>query len=325
VSIIAKKMETCKKTTNPAYFIEIFADQAGQRLDNFLITHLKGVPKSRIYRMVRTGEVRVNKGRIKPEYRLQTGDRLRVPPLRQGEFAEPVQPGTQVSELLEESVLYEDNGLLVINKPSGMAVHGGSGLSYGVIEALRALRPNAPYLELVHRLDRSTSGCLMIAKKRSVLRVLHALLRVGSVDKRYLALVRGRWQGGKRIIRAALSKNILQSGERMVQVNKEGKQAASVFEPLTLYRDASLMEVQLLSGRTHQIRVHATHSGHPLAGDEKYGDDSFNQTLRSLGLKRLFLHAQQLHLQFPESGQKLDVMAPLGKDLQQVLDKLSSQ
>lgn len=318
-------IETCKKTTNPAYFIEIFADQAGQRLDNFLITQLKGVPKSRIYRMVRTGEVRVNKGRIKPDYRVQTGDRLRIPPLRQGELPDVVQPGAHVSELLEESVLYEDNGLLVINKPSGMAVHGGSGLSYGVIEALRALRPNAPYLELVHRLDRSTSGCLMIAKKRSILRALHALLREGSVNKRYLALVKGRWQGGERTIRAALSKNILQSGERMVRVNEEGKQAASVFKPHTLYRDASLMEVQLLSGRTHQIRVHATHSGHPLAGDEKYGDDDFNQTLRALGLKRLFLHAQHLHLQFPESGQRLDVTAPLGKDLQQVLDKLSTQ
>ncbi len=314
--------ETCKKATNPVYFVEIFADQAGQRLDNFLVTLLKGVPKSRIYRMVRKGEVRVNKGRSKPDYRLQGGDQVRIPPVRQGEPAEAVRPSTKVFELLEESVIYEDKSLLVINKPSGIAVHGGSGLNYGVIEALRALRPTAPFLELVHRLDRPTSGCLMIAKKRSFLRTVHALLREGAVDKRYLALVKGRWRGGERTVRAALEKNTLQSGERMVRVSEEGKQAASVFKPHTVYADTSLMEVKLLSGRTHQIRVHAAYSEHPIAGDDKYGDNVFNQRLHGLGLKRLFLHAHSLQLQLPETGQTIHVTAPLGNDLQRVLEKL---
>ncbi len=230
--------------------VQIDEDRAGQRIDNFLLNVLKGVPKSRIYRILRKGEVRVNKGRIKPSYRLQAGDDVRIPPVRLGEPAKVSAPGQRVLSLIENSILVEEKGFLVLNKPSGLAVHGGSGLNYGVIEALRALRPDAPYLELVHRLDRDTSGALIIAKKRSVLRELHALLRGDKdekMEKKYLALVKGRWQGGKRRIDAPLLKNTLKSGERVVRVSEEGKSALSLFEPSKLYSDASLIEVSLLT------------------------------------------------------------------------------
>ncbi|MEW6353638.1 MAG: 23S rRNA pseudouridine(955/2504/2580) synthase RluC [Pseudomonadota bacterium] len=318
-----KISESCKKAHNQPYFIEIQSEQGGQRLDNFLVARLKGVPKSHIYRIVRKGEVRVNKGRAKPDYRLQVGDSVRVPPLRVAETPVPAAPGAQVLERIRAAVLYEDKNLLVLNKPAGIAVHGGSGQSYGIIEALRVLRPDAPFLELVHRLDRDTSGCLMIAKKRSTLRSLHDMLRTGQgIDKHYLALVKGRWRGGARTVRLALQKSVLQSGERMVKVSEEGKQAGTVFLPHTLYRDASLMNVKLLSGRTHQIRVHAAHIGHPLAGDDKYGDREFNRALRKLGLKRLFLHAHSLSVHGPENGHKITVSAPLSADLQHLLERL---
>lgn len=317
--------DACKKTPSHAYLVEIQTEQDGQRLDNFLITHLKGVPKSHIYRIVRKGDVRVNKGRIKPDYRLQIGDAVRIPPLRLSDNSEKeiVSLGARVLQRLSDSILYEDDGLLILNKPSGIAVHGGSGLSYGAIEALRVLYPNAPFLELVHRLDRDTSGCLMIAKKRSTLRRLHELLRSGGMNKRYLALVKGRWQGGSRTVNAALRKNTLQSGERMVFVDAEGKEAISVFQPHTVYTEASLMHITLMHGRTHQIRVHARHIHHPIAGDEKYGDDDFNRRMQNKGLKRLFLHAHSLAFQIPDTGQKIDVSAPLSADLQQVLVTLA--
>lgn len=318
--------DACKKTPNHAYLVEIQTDQDGQRLDNFLVTHLKGVPKSHIYRIVRKGDVRVNKGRIKPDYRLQVGDAVRIPPLRVSDSSEKdlANPGARVLQRLSDSIIYEDDGLLIINKPAGIAVHGGSGLSYGAIEALRVLYPNAPFLELVHRLDRDTSGCLMIAKKRSTLRRLHELLRTGGMNKRYLALVKGRWPGGSRTVNAALRKNTLQSGERMVFVDEQGKEAVSVFQPHTVYAEASLMHVTLMHGRTHQIRVHAKHINHPIAGDEKYGDDDFNRRMQDKGVKRLFLHAHSLDFQIPDTGQKINVSAPLSADLQQVLANLSA-
>jgi len=304
--------------------VEIDEDRAGQRIDNFLLTFLKGVPKSRIYRLLRKGEVRVNKGRIKASYRLQTGDDVRVPPVRQGEPAKITSPGERVLSMIENSILMEEKGFLVINKPSGLAVHGGSGLNYGVIEALRALRPDAPYLELVHRLDRDTSGVLIIAKKRSVLRELHALLRGegGRIDKRYLALVEGKWEGKFRRVDAPLLKNTLKSGERLVTVSDEGKSALSIFKPVTIYSNASLVEVGLLTGRTHQIRVHATSIGFPIAGDEKYGDEAFNRSMKKFGLKRLFLHAESVVFQLSGDEKKYRIKAPLSAELQNVLNKL---
>ncbi|HWQ95056.1 MAG TPA: 23S rRNA pseudouridine(955/2504/2580) synthase RluC [Gammaproteobacteria bacterium] len=313
--------EPCKKEPTPAQFVEINAVYAGQRIDNYLLSHLKGVPRSLVYRIVRSGEVRVNKGRIKAGYRLQAGDTVRIPPLRLSEEGAPSQPGGQFLERIQSSVLYEDDELLILNKPAGIAVHGGSGVSHGVIEALRALRPEAPFLELVHRLDRDTSGCLMIAKQRTTLLNLHKLLREGGVTKHYLALVKGRWRGKGRIIDAALRKNLLESGERRVKVSEEGKEAQSLFEPMTLYKECSLMQIQLMQGRTHQIRVHAAHAGHPIAGDSKYGDPDFNRYMKSLGLKRMFLHARSVACQL-SSGRKVHVTAPLGEDLQAMLKRL---
>lgn len=305
--------------------VRIGEHQAGQRIDNFLITQLKGVPRTHIYRILRKGEVRVNKGRIKPDYRLQEGDVVRVPPVRTGEAPPPSQPGSRVLELIEQSIIFEDDALLILNKPAGIAVHGGSGVNYGVIEALRALRPQAPFLELGHRLDRDTSGCLVVAKKRSALRAFQERLRSGGMEKQYLALVKGRWGGGSRRVSAPLRKNVLSSGERIVRVDPEGKPALSIFEPLTLYTGASLMRVTLVTGRTHQVRVHAAHAGHPLAGDDKYGDADFNRYMAARGLKRLFLHASALQFTLPmERPRDIAVSAPLPPELTTVLDRLES-
>ncbi|SCZ58896.1 23S rRNA pseudouridine(955/2504/2580) synthase RluC [Thiohalomonas denitrificans] len=295
-------------------------DSGGQRIDNFLLKRLKGVPKSRIYRLLRKGEVRVNRRRAKPEYRLQKGDIVRIPPVRTRDPAAAAKPGEWVLKQVEQNILYEDDGLLVLNKPSGLAVHGGSGVSHGVIEALRALRPDARFLELAHRLDRDTSGCLVIAKKRSTLRAFHELMRNGGVDKRYLTLVQGRWRGGK--VEAPLRKNILSSGERLVKVHTAGKYALSLFSPVTLYEGASLMEVKLITGRTHQIRVHARHSGHPIAGDDKYGDSEFNRRMAGFGLKRLFLHAGLLHFTLDTT---VHVEAPLEEGLKKILKALEGK
>jgi 23S rRNA pseudouridine955/2504/2580 synthase len=303
--------------------IKIGEGQEGQRIDNFLITQLKGVPKTRIYRILRKGEVRVNKGRIKPDYRLQVGDSVRIPPVRVAEEQAPVRPGHRTLEAIAESILFEDEGLLNLNKPSGIAVHGGSGLSYGIIEALRVLRPEAPFLELGHRLDRDTSGCLVIAKKRSALRAFQTLLREGGMEKIYVALVKGRWKGGERRVDAPLEKNVLSSGERMVRVSPEGKQALSFFEPAAVYEMASLMRVRLVTGRTHQVRVHASHAGHPIAGDDKYGDEEFSRQMATLGLRRLFLHARSLTFTLPlEKPRRIHIEAPLSPDLEAVLRKL---
>lgn len=313
-----------------ARIVEVDDDRAGQRIDNFLLASLKGVPKSRVYRMLRKGEVRVNKGRIKASYRLQSGDAVRIPPVRVAEAGAPANPGTQVLQRIESSILAEEKGFLLLNKPTGIAVHGGSGLSYGVIEALRVLRPEAPYLELVHRLDRDTSGCLLIAKRRSVLREMHRLLREEGMDKRYLALVKGQWQGGERRVDAPLLKNTLKSGERVVTVSAEGKSAVSIFRPVTVFADASLVEVRLLTGRTHQIRVHAASIGHPIAGDEKYGDEAFNRQMKAYGVRRLFLHARSLRFTLNTQSQTgsddplptYEFTAPLGDELEAVLNSL---
>jgi len=314
--------KSSNSTTTGVKLVTIGPEQAGQRIDNYLLTQLKGAPRSLIYRIVRKGEVRVNKGRIQPQYRLKDGDLVRIPPVRLGEKT-VVNPAERVLRQVESAILYEDKRILILNKPSGLAVHGGSGISYGVIEALRALRPEAPFLELVHRLDRDTSGCLVIAKKRSALRTLHELLRNNQIDKYYLALLRGEWHGGKWRIDAPLQKNVLQSGERVVRVDEAGKAAASVFRPLSVGETASLVEVKLETGRTHQIRVHASHSGHPIAGDEKYGDDAFNKQMRQMGLKRLFLHAWRIAFEFPDDGPHIEVTAPLDDKLQQLLKKLN--
>lgn len=304
-------------------WLDIDAEQAGQRIDNFLLRVLKGVPKSRVYRLLRKGEVRVNKGRIGPDYRLAAGDRVRIPPVRVAEAA-PATPGAGALARLAASVIYEDERLLVLDKPSGMAVHGGSGLDYGVIEGLRALRPQAPFLELVHRLDRETSGCLMVAKKRSELRSLHELLRRGAVHKRYLLLAAGDWSRGPWQIEAPLKKNQLSGGERVVRVDPEGKPALTRWRCLQTWPGASLVEADLATGRTHQIRVHAAYAGHPLAGDDKYGDADFNRRLRGAGLKRLFLHAHHLAFEDPERDRSIEIGAPLPDDLRNVIQQLET-
>lgn len=302
--------------------LEVSPEFAGQRIDNFLRNQLKGVPKTLIYRILRKGEVRVNKGRIKPEYKLQAGDVVRVPPLRLAERDEPAPLAQGLLERLEAAIVYEDKALIVLNKPAGIAVHGGSGLSYGVIEALRQLRPDAKELELVHRLDRDTSGLLMVAKKRSMLRHLHQELRGDGVDKRYMALVRGRWETGKKQVNAPLLKNTLRSGERMVEVTDEGKEALTLFRVLRRFGDfATLVEARPVTGRTHQIRVHARHAGHAIAGDSKYGDEDFSREIRELGGKRLFLHAYGLKVPLPDGGE-LNLEAPVDEVWSQTLGKL---
>lgn len=300
-------------------FVTIDDGRAGQRIDNFLLTLLKGVPKSRIYKLLRTGEVRVNKGRIKAEYRLELGDLVRIPPVRVSESEPGPSPSLRKIQALDDAVLLETDGYIVINKPAGMAVHGGSGVSYGVIEGLRALRPEAPFLELVHRLDRDTSGCLLVAKKRSALRAFHEALREKDMDKVYQALVIGKWSTRKQLINAPLLKNELQSGERVVRVHPEGKESQTRFAVLENYSGCTLVEASPLTGRTHQIRVHAAHAGHPLLGDEKYGNDETVVLAGELGLKRLFLHAASLTFVEPGTGKTITVTAPLPEELEAAL------
>lgn len=294
----------------------------GQRLDNYLVRRLKGVPRSFIYRTVRSGEVRVNSGRVKPDYRVQAGDLVRVPPVRTAAAAEPVTPGDSVLRRVASAIVYEDSKLIVVDKPAGIAVHGGSGVSWGLIEALRALRPDDRELELVHRLDRDTSGCLMVARRRSALRVLHALQRQGGVEKRYQALLAGRWQKGSAEVDAPLRKNTLQGGERVVRVDAAGKAAVTRFRVLRRFADSTLVEAVLVTGRTHQIRVHAAHLGTPILGDPKYGDADANARYRALGLRRMFLHAAELRIRWPEGDAPQRVHAPLDEDLSAVLERL---
>ena len=305
--------------------VEIEPDFEGQRIDNYLKTLLKGVPKSMVYRILRKGEVRVNKKRVKPEYKLQPFDIVRIPPIRVAESN--AAPSTKLDKVatLEQHILFEDDIIILVNKPSGMAVHGGSGLSFGVIEALRALRPQQKFLELVHRLDRDTSGCLLIAKKRSALKHLHEQLREKTVDKRYQALVPGSWPENRFKVRAPLKKNILKSGERLVSVSPDGKDSETRFRILESFNDATLVEASPITGRTHQIRVHCLHAGHPIACDDKYGDKDFELRMNNLGLQRLFLHAYRLSFTHPKSGERLTFSAPLDTELTKSLERLRNE
>jgi len=297
---------------------------AGQRLDNYLLGLLKGVPKSWVYRVLRRGEVRVNKGRCRPDRRLQVGDVVRVPPLRTAE-RDSAQPPPGLVQALRAATLYEDDRLLVIDKPSGVAVHGGSGLSHGVIEALRAGRPKEGFLELVHRLDRETSGCLMLAKRRSELRRLQELQRDGRIVKHYRALVLGRNRRDRWRVDLPLKKNTLRSGERVVRIDPDGKPAATRFIALQRFGDLTLVDAELETGRTHQIRVHAAGSIGPILGDEKYGNDAVAARCRQLGLRRLFLHAATLSFAGSEDGGRLTLEAPLPDALRDVLDRLEDR
>ena len=302
-------------------YLEVDVDSSGQRLDNYLVRILKGVPRTRLYRALRKGEIRVNKGRVKADYRLVAGDRVRIPPLRQPEPGEPPTIPRYWSEQLNKRLVYEDGDLLVVNKPSGLAVHGGSGLSFGLIECLRQMRPDDRYLELVHRLDRDTSGLILIARRPAILRELHRQLREKHVDKRYLALVAGAWPKSQRIVEAPLQKNVLQSGERMVRVAMEGKRAVTEFSILERLRGATLVEARPITGRTHQIRVHAQHIGFPLCGDLKYSDERTSAFAQRVGIKRLFLHARSLSFSLPGVG-RLDLQADLDIDLENALSIL---
>jgi 23S rRNA pseudouridine955/2504/2580 synthase len=288
----------------------------GQRLDNFLIRCCKGVPKSHIYRILRSGEVRINSRRVDATYRLCAGDKLRIPPIRVAE-----RPKNEVDEAAKQRVdlpiLYEDEAMLVIDKPEGIAVHGGSGVSFGVIEALRRQRPEARFLELAHRLDRETSGILLVGKKRLALTALHDMFREhgAGADKRYLVLVKGRWMNTTQHVKLPLHKYLTEGGERRVSVNPEGKTAHTVFRLLARWPEISLLEAQLKTGRTHQIRVHLAHLGFPILGDEKYGDFALNRELKRTGLKRMALHAWRMALRHPLTGAPLECIAPLPESI----------
>ena len=300
--------------------LEVGEEAEGQRIDNFLIKIAKGVPKSRVYRILRSGEVRVNKGRVGADYRLQVGDVVRVPPIRVAEKTQsPAVPAR------EFAIVYEDEALIVLDKPAGTAVHGGSGVSFGVIEQLRRARPQAKFLELAHRLDRETSGLLVVGKKRSALTKLHDLFRDGGISKRYYALVKGRWMNPTQHVRFALHKYLTPEGERRVMVSSEGKEAHSIVRLVARWENFSLVEVELKTGRTHQIRVHLSHLGFPLAGDDKYGDFSLNKDLQKSGLKRMFLHAAKLAFSHPLSGESIQLEAPLPPELAAFVAKLDQQ
>ncbi len=353
--------------------LDISEEMSGQRLDNFLLSHIKGVPKTRIYKSIRKGEVRINMKRVKPEYRIQDGDSLRIPPLRQSQSdldKESIYIPAKVERSLLDHILYEDEDLIAINKPAGLAVHGGSGLSFGVIEAIRLLKPELKNLELVHRLDRETSGCLLIAKRRSALRFVHEQLQNNQIEKYYHALVKGHWSAGK-VIDVPLLKNQLSSGERIVRVDAAGKPCRTEFKVVEIFStfdshdsqgsndshrssdlhdlqgsndshgsygshrshdsyshdslqnlDASLMEIHLITGRTHQIRVHCLHAGHPVALDSKYGDNEFNQSMKKFGLNRLFLHASRMKLRLPKNGKLIEFEAPMEQALTSCLVEL---
>ena len=311
------------ETRTGVQHLEVGEDGAGQRLDNWLQRRLGSVPRSRLYRVIRKGEVRVNGRRAAPELRLQVHDRIRIPPVRLASAEQPRRPSPDLSARIENAIVHEDQNLLVLDKPAGVAVHGGSGVSFGVIEALRAARPGES-LELVHRLDRETSGCLLIARRAAALRELHALMRENAFEKRYLVLVKGKWDLGAKRIDVPLRTNTRVGGERTVRAGAPGKPSVSDFRPVQFFgRTATLMEVTLHTGRTHQIRVHAAHAGHSVAGDEKYGDAAFNEALRELGLKRMFLHAHSLSFSWPRGGE-FSINTPLPAELAAFVDVLTA-
>ncbi len=309
----------------PVSYVEAQEGDDGQRLDNFLLRILGAVPRSLVYRILRTGQVRVNGKRAKPAYRLVAGDRVRLPPLQdtgsRQEATEAKAPSKSLRDFVTAAVIHEDRDLIVVNKPAGVAVHGGSGVSFGVIEALRAVHPELKELELVHRLDRETSGCVLVAKRRAVLRDLHAQLREREMQKRYLALVAGQWPFGTKTIDLPLKTNLRQGGERVVRVHSEGQSAVTTFKPIEHFgKIATLLDIALGTGRTHQIRVHAAHAGYPVAGDEKYGDRDKDAKLKAYGLSRMFLHAAALT--FRRGDESFTATAPLPPELQAVLDAL---
>jgi len=299
-------------------------DAEGQRIDNFLVRTLKGVPKSHIYRILRSGEVRVNKGRVGPDVRLSIGDVVRVPPVRTAVPERVAKPAG--ARRFAPTILHEDDALIAVDKPAGLAVHGGSGIAFGIIEQLRAARPDARFLELVHRLDRDTSGVLLVAKKRAALTALHAQLRDGDVDKRYVALVRGPWRDAKRTVDVPLHKYSTRDGERRVRVEDTGRESTTIFRREKTWPDRdpplALLEAELETGRTHQIRVHLAHIGHALAGDDKYGDFAWNRELARQGLKRMFLHARQLTFTHPVSGREVTVESPMPAELERFVEML---
>ena len=320
-------MNTLRKepriSAGAASWAEVDDEEAGQRIDNFLIRLLKGVPKSHVYRLLRTGQVRVNSRRIEATYRLQRGDRVRLPPVRAAAPGPRPLPAAGPAELrLSPHTLLEDDALLIIDKPAGVAAHGGSGISRGVIEQLRAERPELRFLELVHRLDRDTSGVLLLAKKRSALTGVHAQIRAGEMKKSYLVLVRGRWRNEKQHVRVPLNKYLTADGERRVNVSDDGVPAHTLFWRRHSYQDYTLLEAELLTGRTHQIRVHLAHLGFPIAGDDKYGDFALNRGLQREGLKRMFLHAARVEFRHPVTGATTRVEAPLPIGLASFLDSL---
>jgi len=302
--------------------LEIAADMAGQRVDNYLFRLLKGVPKSHVYQILRTGQVRVNSRRVDATYRLQAGDRLRVPPIRTAERPVSEQTGRTSAPSLSKHVLLEDDWLLVLNKPAGVAAHGGSGISRGVIEQLRLERPELRFLELVHRLDRDTSGILLLAKKRMALVALHEQIRAGSIGKWYIVLVSGKWRNARQAVKLSLTKFVTASGERRVSVDEGGLDSHTVFTLLRTLPDFSLLEAELKTGRTHQIRVHLAHLGFPIAGDDKYGDFVLNKTLPRRGLKRMFLHAARIQFEHPGTAQTITIEANLPEELSQFLSGL---
>ena len=323
LSIVYMKIKDLEKDSVRRLKIDDSADS--QRLDNFLMARLKGVPKSRIYKLVRGGEVRINGGRVDVSYRLKLGDEVRIPPVRVAAPAQPVAPKLppSVNRLLPH-ILYRDEALIALNKPSGMAVHGGSGISRGVIEQLRLELPECRYMELVHRLDRETSGVLLIALKRRALTGLHAAMRAGKIEKRYLTLVAGRWPNPVQHVKLPLHKRVTDDGEKRVTVRDEGQTAHTIFRRLQTFADFTLLEAELKTGRTHQIRVHTSHLGFPIAGDDKYGDFELNRRLMKQGLKRMFLHAAKLAFDHPISGERLVVEAPLPAELASFLDTLNA-
>jgi 23S rRNA pseudouridine955/2504/2580 synthase len=302
--------------------VRVDDDREGQRIDNFLLGQLKGAPRSLIYRILRTGEVRINGKRAKPDTRISGGDQIRIPPVRLSEPTDHGEPPSGPMERVAASIVHEDRAILALNKPSGIATHGGSGISFGIIELMRKLRPNES-LELVHRLDRDTSGLLVIAKKRSALTELQRLIREGRLEKRYLTLLVGEIPQKPFTVDQPLLKSTLQGGERMVRVDKEGKASVSHFKRIDLVGGHSYTEVRIDTGRTHQIRVHAQHVGHPVAGDEKYGDKDANKALKASGLKRLFLHAASLRFALKDGAEPYVLNAPLPDDLRTTLDRLS--
>lgn len=308
---------------NSVSMVTIGEDGEGQRIDNYLLKRLKGVPKSHVYRILRKGEVRANKKRVDATYRLVLGDVLRIPPVQMAR-REPVSP-QPVTARLASCTIFEDSALLVINKPSGMAVHGGSGISRGVIEQLRLERPELKFLELAHRLDRETSGVLLLAKKRSALVKLHEAMREGGMDKFYYTLVKGAWQDARRHVKLSLFKYLTADGERRVSVREDGQASHTIFTLQKRWQDFSLLEAELKTGRTHQIRVHLAHLGFPIAGDDKYGDFALNKELQRKGLKRMFLHAHKAVIQHPISGEQLTLEAPLPQELEKFLNSLDKQ